>query len=110
MAFTYVAAGGLRIKGCADVGLSKRYAVKFAVNGTAYVCDKASLHGVIQPVIIKKIYIHEYARYGFQVTYQDNTNRIWLQEELCNAQEASSLATAYLEYQIAKASEVACES
>ena len=73
-------------------------------NGRLYRIDKAEV-GRLESVCIKKVrrvFPYPPCPYGIQpdYTYQDTTNRIWMEHELALKADAIALAIAYWEYAI----------
>lgn len=82
--------------GCAGLGLYKNYTVLFLVGSRVYVKRKARI-GIIEPVVLKKInriYPNSPSYRGIQpeINYVDTFNRVWMEDELLNEENAVDLA------------------
>lgn len=94
--------GGVRVVGCAELGIQQKLIVRFLVGDRVYIKRKARL-GVIESVIIKRIN-GIFPKYeGFNtaiqpdVNYVDTFNRVWMEEELVTQENAVDIARIYLE-------------
>lgn len=94
--------GGIRVVGCAGLGMQQRLIVRFLVGERVYIRKKAHL-GVIESVVIKRIN-GVFPKYeGFNtaiqpdVNYVDTFNRIWFEDELISQENAVDIARIYLE-------------
>jgi hypothetical protein len=87
----------IRLRGGADVVVTKRWPVRFGVGTSPYVIA-AARRGKLERVTIKKI-IRTRASNGLYpvFNYMDSFNELWLDNELCWQSDAVLLATQYWE-------------
>jgi len=97
----YTGTGGFRLRGCAVVTKTDTIITKFEVRDSAYVCED-SLNGISTKIWIKKILINSNV-----IVYKDTYNELWLEDELCTAEEASDNITAYEDYLARKLEDLA---
>ena len=74
------------------------FVYKYAQGSVVCYAQKARM-GIIETVVIKRANILRNTNTGgtYAVSYQDLTNRLWWEWELCTEQEAHLLAIRYLE-------------
>lgn len=87
----YEAQGGLKITNCGEYEYITNVITLFQKGDLVYVKYKAR-RGKLEKVVIKKInLINQY-----DWNYQDTQNRIWLEYELCDLNEANSIIKNYI--------------
>lgn len=93
----YESKGSIKILGCSIVRWTKNFFdVYFPVGSKAYIKKKA-LIGILESIIIKKIYRTMPQKYTYQgisptVSYVDTFNRVWIEEELTWKENAIDFA------------------
>lgn len=91
----YQADGGVKVRGCAGTGLRRNYPVRYSVGERVWVGRKARM-GKVESVVIKRSRVSVPDRpspggYATAVVYTDTFNRVWIENELVNQEEAQEL-------------------
>jgi hypothetical protein len=88
--FTYTPTGRVFVFGRSEILFKQTYEVRFNIGTIAYV-KKQSEKGILEKVLIKKIHRNAPEIYSGVipiVSYVDNTNRVWIEEELVDQDDA----------------------
>lgn len=89
--FNYISSGGLHLANCAGPNkLVRNVLTKYDVRDVVYTKHHAQ-KGKLKDIFIKKINIINVLDYN----YQDQTNRIWLEDELLTLEEAQEIVATY---------------
>lgn len=86
------ASGRIRLFGCAKVILSKYYSLTFPINSIVYIVYQAQ-KGELEKICVKRVNMIEEGIFN----YVDTFNRVWLEGELCEEEEAIELYNYYYE-------------
>jgi hypothetical protein len=89
--FSYTGSGGLEIFGCAGPNTSTFYVVTLFNTGDLVWLRHSARRGILEKVFIKQINFITNVQYN----YQDNFNRLWLENELCDFTTAEQLVAIY---------------
>jgi hypothetical protein len=88
--FNYEAAGKIRTFGSAIISTVQYFEVYFGVGSVAYIKKQAE-KGILEKILIKKIYKNMPKIYSGVlpiISYVDNTNRVWIEDELIDEDDA----------------------
>lgn len=95
--FNYTASGSFKLANCAGPNrLVKNVSTKYDVRDVVYTKHGAN-RGKLQDIFIKKINLITLYDYN----YQDQTNRIWLEDELLTLEEAETIISRFKQRQSA---------
>jgi hypothetical protein len=95
----YQSIGSIRITGCSIIKFKKNFLVNFAIGSRVYIKKKAKI-GILESVVIKKIYRTLPEKYTYQgidavISYVDTFNRVWIEDELVWNEDAIDYAKIY---------------
>lgn len=88
--FTYESIGKIKTFGFAIIEFTEYFGILYPVGSIAYIKKQAE-KGILEKVLIKKIYKNSPDIYSGVIpiiSYVDNTNRVWIEEELTDQEEA----------------------